>query len=206
MTRDIPDAPPGRFAPAAERNKVPILQELARLLPASGLVLEIASGTGQHAVFFAQQLARLEWQPSDMDPAARASIAQWLRHNALPNLRAPVALDVCQLPWPVEHADALVCINMVHISPWSSTLALFRGAHASLPPGATVFLYGPYRQAGAHTAPSNAAFDAQLRAQDARWGVRDLEEVARAADEQGFDLHEIIAMPANNFSLVFGKR
>jgi len=192
-----------RVAPSAERNKGPILELLARVLPPRGLVLEIASGTGQHVVHFARALPALEWQPSDADPGGRLSIERWIREEALGNVRAPIALDVLQHPWPIDRADAVACINMIHIAPWAATPALFRGIHAIA--ARIAVLYGPYRRGGAHTAPSNEAFDADLRARDPSWGVRDLEAVADAAAEEGFTLDEIVPMPANNFTLVFRR-
>ena len=192
-----------RHAASAERNRGPILEVLRRVLPESGLVLEIASGTGQHVVHFARALPSLEWQPSDVDPELRRSVSHWIRAEALPNVREPIALDVRHKPWPVQRADAILCINMIHIAPWEATEALFAGA-ASIGP-AVIVLYGPYRRSGAHTAPSNAAFDAQLRANDPSWGVRDLEAVVEVAAAHGFSLSEAVAMPANNFTVVFRK-
>lgn len=186
-------------APAAERNAAPILAVLDRVLPDSGLVLEIASGTGQHAVYMARALPGIEWQPSDPDPAARASIAAWRDEAALPNLLPPIDLDV-SAPWPIDRADALVCINMLHISPWSAAEALFAGAARILPPGGILYTYGPYRIDGA-TAPSNDAFDASLRARNPAWGVREVRDLERIASR--FALTEIVAMPANNHSLVW---
>jgi SAM-dependent methyltransferase len=192
-------------SPAAERNKAAILEVLARVLPRDGLVLEVASGTGQHVVHFAGALPLLAWQPSDPDAQMLPVLAARGHAARLANLREPVALDVRQDPWPVARADALVCINMIHIAPWSATAALWRGAGAILPAGAPVVLYGPYRMGGAHTAPSNQAFDLSLKARNPQWGVRDLEQVAAVAEAQGFTLLERIAMPANNFSLVFRR-
>jgi hypothetical protein len=189
---------PRRHSAAAERNKAPILEILRRILPPRGFVLEIASGTGQHVAHFAPALPRLEWQPSEVDPDLRASIRSWTL--GLENVREPLALDVHARPWPIERADAVVCCNMIHITPWDTTLALFEGAR--LLAAKTMFLYGPYRRDGDHTSPSNAAFDADLRARDARWGVRDMEAVADVAAVNGFVLEEVVAMPANNFSLV----
>ncbi|MDX2086790.1 MAG: DUF938 domain-containing protein [Kofleriaceae bacterium] len=189
-------------APATERNRAPIREVLARVLPAGGTVLEIASGSGEHAVAFARAFPHLTWQPTDADPAALASIAAWRDEAALPNLAAPVALDVTQ-PWPFATADAIVCINMVHISPWEASLALFSNAAQLLAPGALLYLYGPYRIAGV-TAPSNEAFDRSLRARDPRWGVRAVEDLTEAA--VGFALVEMVAMPANNHSLVFRRQ
>ena len=195
-----------QHAPAAERNRQPILAVLERVLPATGTVLEIASGTGQHAVHFAAALPQLIWQPSDPGEEARASIAAWTAHNGLANVRAPLALDVRNASWGIDAADAIVCINMIHISPWESAQALIGGAGRLLQTGGVLFLYGPYRRGGAHTAPSNAAFDAQLRSRDPSWGVRDMEDVVALADAAGFDSDERVEMPANNFCLVFRKR
>ena len=196
----------GRWqAGPAERNKAAILEVLQRVLPRAGLVLEIASGTGQHVVHFAAALPALIWQPSDADPEFRASVALWIRHEGLSNVREPLALDVRELPWPAARADAVVCINMIHVAPWAATAALFRGAAPILPAGGIVYLSGPYRRFGRHTAPSNEEFDAQLRAQDPEWGLRDVEDVERAARAEGIELAETIAMPSNNFSLVFRK-
>lgn len=202
-----PPAHPGpRCAPAAERNKEPILAVLVRELPAVGDVLEIASGTGQHAAHFARALPRLTWQPSDPDPQARASIGAWADAAKLGNLRAPLALDVHRHPWPVSGVDAVVCINMLHIAPWSAAIALFEGAARILPAGGLLFLYGPYRVHGAHTGPGNVAFDRSLRAQDPDWGVRDVDDVEAAANAAGFDLGETVAMPADNLALVLRRR
>jgi SAM-dependent methyltransferase len=189
-------------APAADRNSAPILAVLDRVLPEVGLVLEIASGTGQHAVYMARALTGIEWQPSDPDASARASIAAWRDEAALPNLRAPIELDVCA-PWPIDRADAIVCINMLHISPWAAAEALFEGAARTLPGGGVLYTYGPYRIDGA-TAPSNDAFDQSLRARKPAWGVREVRELERIAT--GFVLEEIVAMPANNHSLVWRRR
>ncbi|MFW6051324.1 MAG: DUF938 domain-containing protein [Myxococcota bacterium] len=195
-----------RHAPATARNREPILGVLRRVLPDGGTVLEVASGTGEHACFFAAALPELEWQPSDPDPAARASIAAWAADAGLANLRHPLALDAATHPWPVGRADAVVCINMIHIAPWSACEGLMRGATRVLPDGGVLVTYGPYRIDGVHTAPSNEAFDASLRSRDPTWGVRDVADVARIADEAGLRLEERIPMPANNFSLVFRKR
>ena len=192
-------------APAAERNRDPILAVLRRVLPPSGLVLEIASGTGQHAVHFSAALPELEWQPSDAAPEARASIDAWRAHTALPNLRAPLDLDVTREPWPIMAADAVVCINMVHIAPWAAAQALMAGAGRVLGAGGVLVLYGPYRRNGAHTAESNDVFDKQLKSRNPEWGVRDMEAVADLAAQEGFSVSEVVAMPANNFSVVFRK-
>jgi SAM-dependent methyltransferase len=198
--------PDGRWvAPAAERNKGPILEVLQRVLPPRGLVLEIGSGTGQHVVHFAKALSQLSWQPSDPDAENRQSIALWSRFEELGNVRAPLALDVRERPWPIDAADAIVCINVVHVSPWAATLALFDGVREVAPPEGVLFLYGPYRRGGRHTAPSNEKFDADLRAHNPEWGLRGIDELAEIADRVGFALAEIVDMPANNFSLVFRK-
>lgn len=190
-------------APATERNRDPILAILRRVLPPGGLVLEVASGTGQHAVHFASALPEITWQPSDPDPGARASIDAWREHAAPPNLRPAVAVDVTRHPWPIDRADALVCINMIHISPWACTEALLQNAVRLLPPEGILFTYGPYKREGRHTSPSNEAFDRSLRDRDPSWGVRDVDEVAGAAGGHGFVLAEVHPMPANNLSLVF---
>ncbi|BCL76589.1 SAM-dependent methyltransferase [Jeongeupia sp. HS-3] len=195
---------PRLFAPATGRNRDAILAVLQRVLPETGTVLEIASGSGQHAAYFASALPALVWQTSDPDAPSRASIAAWTA-PAVPVMPPPLALDVRDADWGIASAQALVCINMIHISPWSATLALFAGAARVLPAGGVVYLYGPYRRDGAHTAPSNAAFDAQLQSVDPAWGVRDLEAVTAVAFEAGFELTEVVAMPANNLSVVFRK-
>ena len=194
-----------RYAPSVARNKDAIAGVLARYLPSSGLVLEIASGSGEHAVHFASTFPALVFQPTDPSEEARASIAAWRQEAALPNMRAPLALDVTAAPWPINHADAVTCINMIHIAPWEATLGLVAGAARIIPPGGLLFLYGPYKRAGQHTAPSNAEFDASLRERDARWGVRDLETVAAEATAMGFAAPMIEAMPANNLSLIFRR-
>jgi SAM-dependent methyltransferase len=192
-------------APAAERNKGPILEVLKRVLPTRGEVLEIASGTGQHVAHFAKSLPSLTWQPTETDVAKHDSIAAWIEFEGLSNVRAPLALDVGRHPWPIDHADAILCINMIHISPWQATLDLIAGAARVLGEGGLLILYGPYRRLGAHTAPSNEAFDADLRARNPAWGVRDMEAVTDVARERGFALVETVPMPANNFSVVFRK-
>lgn len=207
MSQFAPFAPadPRRHAPATDRNRDPILAVLRNALPSAGLVLEVASGTGQHAVHFAAALPGVTWQPSDPDPALRASIEGWRAQAALPNLTAPLALDAATHPWPLERADAVVCINMIHIAPWAAGLGLLRGAGAVLPPGGPLLLYGPFRRGGAHTAPSNAAFDADLKARDPSWGVRDLEAVEAAARDHGLVLADVVAMPANNLTVLFRR-
>jgi SAM-dependent methyltransferase len=205
MTSNSPDSAVRRRAPAAERNRDAILAVLERVLPVKGIVLEIASGTGQHAVHCAAALPGIVWQPSDPDSDARDSIAAWRAHAALPNLEAPIALDVMNDDWGIGEVAAIVCINMIHISPWEAAQALLRGAGERLRDGGVLVLYGPYRRDGAHTAPSNEAFDAQLRERDPRWGVRDLEAVQSLAEVNGFSLKEIVEMPANNLSVIFTK-
>ena len=195
---------PRRFAPATARNRAPILAVLQEVLPGRGLVLEIASGTGEHAVHFAAALPDLTWQPSDPSEDARASIAAWRDEAALPNLRAPLPLDVTA-PWPVDAADAIVCINMIHIAPWEATLALFAGAARVLPPGGPLVTYGPYRFGGAFTAESNAAFDADLRRRDPRWGVRDVVDLEAAAIAAGLALIGTFGLPANNHAIVWRR-
>lgn len=191
------------YSGACERNRGPILDVLSRVLPASGDVLELASGTGQHAAHFAAALPALRWQPSDRTGDGFASIRAWTR--GLANVGAPIVLDVEREPWPCAQADAMFCANLTHIAPWGATLGLLRGAGAHLVPGGVLVVYGPFRIAGEPFAPSNAAFDADLRARDASWGVRALEDVVAAARERGLDLVERVAMPANNQCLVFRR-
>jgi SAM-dependent methyltransferase len=193
-----------QYAPATQRNRQPILDVLRRVLPARGLVLEVAAGTGEHAAFFAGALPELVWQPSDVDAEARRSVVAWTRD--VPNVRPPLALDVRDDDWPVAHADAIVTINMIHITPWECCLGLVRGAGRVLSSGGALYLYGPYRLDGRHTAPSNAAFDQSLRARDPEWGVRDVEAVVAAADAEGLSHVETVAMPANNQSVIFTRR
>ena len=190
-------------APSAERNKGPILEVARRVLPARGVVLEIGSGTGQHVAHLAAALPSVTFQPSELDRSRHPSIRAWTRE--LENVRPPIEFDVSRRPWPVDAADAIVCINVIHISPWHATLALMEGAGALLPPGGVLVTYGPYRRGGRHTAPSNEEFDASLKSRDPEWGVRDMEEVQAAADRAGLRLEETVAMPANNFTLVFRR-
>ena len=191
-------------SPSAQRNRGPILEVLRRVLPLSGRVLEIASGSGEHAVYFAHALHHLTWQPSDPDPAARESIRAWIAQEKAANVLAPIALDMTNARWPymLDKVDAVVCINMIHIAPWEACLGLLYGCEQLLPPGGPLVLYGPFMRAGRHTAPSNAAFDAGLRRQDPRWGVRDLDDVVREAALRGFHLVEVVEMPANNLTVV----
>jgi SAM-dependent methyltransferase len=201
------ELPDGRLVvSSADRNRGPILKVLERVLPKTGLVLEVASGTGQHVVHFAQALKGLSWQPTDMDAACRRSISAWLATAEFANVRRPLDLDVRALPWRVPTLDAIVCLNLIHIAPWSVATALFAGAGLALRETGLLYLYGPYSVQGRHTAPSNAAFDSALRAENPEWGLRDLKEVESLAKDQGFDLAETIEMPANNFSVLFRKR
>lgn len=192
-----------RIAPATARNREPILAVLRDVLPASGLVLEVASGTGEHVLHFAEALPALEWQPSDPDPAALASIAAWTAEQG--NIRQPVMLDAGSGDWPIDRADALLCVNMVHISPWAATEGLMAGAARILPAGAPLILYGPYLRTGVETAPSNLAFDADLKVRDPRWGLRDLDDVADCAMRSGLKIERVVEMPANNLTLVFRR-
>jgi SAM-dependent methyltransferase len=200
-----PEQDARRHAPSAARNRDPILAVLRGWLPERGLVLEIASGSGEHAAHFASALPKLVFQPSDPDPAALASINGWAADSGAANLRPAVALDAAAGSWPLAQADAVLCINMIHIAPWEAALGLLRGAAAILPPGRPLILYGPYRREGRHTAPSNEAFDADLRGRNPDWGVRDLEEVAGAAAKRGFSAPDIREMPANNLMLRFRR-
>jgi Protein of unknown function (DUF938) len=195
----------GLSAPATQRNREPILAVLARALPSEGTVLEIASGTGEHAVFFAAALPGIVWQPSDPAAPHLQSIEAWRSASAVTNVLAPLALDVENLPWPIQRADAVVNINMIHIAPWSACVALMHGAAALLRPGGLLFMYGPFKRDGKHTSESNEAFDLRLRSEDSRWGVRDLDDVKAAATQAGFALEEVVAMPANNLSLLFRR-
>lgn len=190
-----------RRAPAAARNVEPIGDVLSQWLPGSGLVLEIASGTGEHALAFARRFPHLDWQPTDPDAAALASIGAW-RQEGPPNLRPPTHLDVCGA-WPIGGANAILCINMVHIAPWEASLCLLEGAAQMLGPGAPLILYGPWREADVATAPSNEAFDISLRERDPRWGLRLVEDFAAEAASRGFILAGRIAMPSNNLMLRF---
>jgi SAM-dependent methyltransferase len=194
-----------RSAPHVARNAGPIAGILADVLPERGLVLEIASGTGEHALHFARAFPRLLWQPSDPAPAALRSIEAWRADAGLFNLLPAVSLDARAAEWPIAAADAVLAINMVHISPWSATAGLMRGAGRLLAPGAPLYLYGAYRRAGIETAPSNAAFDANLKARDPEWGLRDLDDVAAEAARHGFALERVVEMPANNLSVIFRK-
>ena len=201
------DSPPGaRVSPSTARNRDPILEVLRPRLPAAGLVLEIAAGAGEHAVHNAAALPGLEWRPTDPDPEALASIAAWRDHTGLPNLLPPMRLDAADPDsWPVERADVVVNINMIHISPWAAAEGLMTGAGRVLPIGGLLFLYGPYLEPEMETAPSNLAFDQSLKARNPAWGLRRLDEVTALAARHGLQLTERIAMPANNLALVFRR-
>ena len=210
MSRRFYEAPAGgdarRSAPAALRNREPIAEVLADWLPEDGLVLEVASGSGEHAVFFAERFAALEWQPSDPHPDALASIAAWRDAAGLPNLREPLQLDASAADWPLAQADAILCINMAHISPWAASLGLLDGAARLLREGAPLVLYGPWLWDEIETAPSNLDFDRDLKARDPEWGLRRVEDFAAAAAERGIDLEEVRPMPANNLMLLLRPR
>ena len=215
-----------RHAPATERNREPIAQVLAGVLPASGMVLEIASGTGEHALHFARRFPALTWQPSDPSPDALRSIAAWSEAEPLANLAAPLELDAASSPWPVGKADAIVCINMiqyscypakstaydacvcinmVHISDWAATVGLFRGCASVLRPGAPLVLYGPYIEDDRETAPSNLEFDRSLKERNPDWGLRNLADVDRIAAEFGFSRTKRVQMPANNLTVIYSN-
>lgn len=194
-----------RSAPHVARNAGPIAEVLREVLPARGLVLELASGTGEHVLHFAHEFPKLLWQPSDAEPAALRSIEAWRAESGLFNLLPPISLDVRAADWPVAAADAILAINLIHISSWAATQGLMRGAGRLLMTGAPLYLYGPYRRQDVETAPSNEAFDESLKARDSEWGLRDLEEVAAEAERNGFSLALVAPMPANNLSLVFRK-
>jgi hypothetical protein len=194
-----------RHAPATGRNREPIAAVLTEELPRTGLVLEVASGTGEHAVHFARTFPDLRWQPSDPDPEARASIEAWREEAALPNLLPPLALDATGADWPIERADAVLCINMVHISPVAATEGLLAGAALLLEPGAPLVLYGPYFESAVETAPSNLAFDRDLRSRNPEWGLRSVEWLDELAERAGFRRTRRVAMPAHNLTLVYRK-
>jgi hypothetical protein len=194
-----------RSAPATLRNRKPILAVLREVLPAAGLVLEVASGTGEHVVYFAGALSGLRWQPSDPFPDARTSAAAWIAAEKRNNVLPPLDLDAACDGWPITRADAILCINMIHISPWEATEGLMRGAGRLLGAGQPLYLYGPYRRPGHALEPSNAAFDADLRLRDERWGLRDLDAVAACAEGNGLALERVVEMPANNLSVIFRK-
>jgi hypothetical protein len=206
---EMPFVDPRQYAPASARNTGPICETLGRYLPASGTLLEIGSGTGQHVVAFAAAHPELIWQPSDPDPELRASIAAWTAAGGLANVRPPLDLDVTAERWERKLDGPLagiVCINLVHIAPFAACAGLMAGAAALLEPAAPLYLYGPFKRGGTHTAPSNAAFDRILRAHDPAWGVRDLEAVADCAAVHGLHLVEAASMPANNLSVILRRQ
>jgi hypothetical protein len=195
------------FAPSTSRNRLPIFEILQPLLPAEGLVLEIASGAGEHITGLARESApSLMFQPTDPDSNARRSIDTWTQELALTNVQPAIELDAAAADWPVDQANVVFCINMIHISPWSATEGLFRGAARMLPAGGILFTYGPYRRAGAHTSHGNESFDANLRRRNPAWGIRDLEAITELATETGFAAPEVAEMPANNLSLVLRRQ
>ena len=202
---EAPSSGARRSAPAALRNREPIAEVLAEWLPGRGLVLEIASGSGEHAVYFAQRFPQLEWQPSDIHPDALGSIAAWRNEAGLPNVREPLSLDAAAADWPIDRADAVLSINMVHISPWSSALGLLDGASWLLAPGAPLIMYGPWLKEGMPTVDSNLAFDADLKRRDSDWGLRRVENFADAAITRGIQPEAIRSMPANNLMLLLRK-
>ncbi|HEX8645230.1 MAG TPA: DUF938 domain-containing protein [Allosphingosinicella sp.] len=193
-----------RHAPATERNREPLAEVLRDVLPGSGTVLEVASGTGEHAAYFAALFPHLTWQPSDTDPDALNSIEAWAADGNAPNLRPPVVLDAAGT-WPVESAEAILCVNMVHISPWAATVGLMRGAGRVLAAGAPLVLYGPYRRGETATAPSNEAFDRSLKSRNPDWGLRALEDVTAVAEASGLGFERLYEMPANNLTLLFRR-
>jgi len=195
-------------SPSAARNKDPVLAVLTRMFPKTGSVLEIGSGTGEHVAHFAKALTGLTWQPSEFDAESRASIAAWIASEDLDNVRPPVALDASANPWPVEDDapfDAILSMNMIHIAPWEAGLGVLCGAGRLLRPGGVLAFYGPFARGGAHTSPSNAAFDESLKRRNPSWGVRDLDDVVREAGAQGLALDEVVEMPANNLTVVFRR-
>jgi SAM-dependent methyltransferase len=193
------------YFPHVARNREPILEVLRRVLPRDGLVLEIASGGGEHAAYFASNLPGLRWQPTDANSEMFESTAAHRAAAGVDNLLVPLHLDVTSEQWPVERADAMVCCNMIHIAPWAATEGLIAGAGRTLRRGGLLYLYGPYKIDGRHTAPSNQDFDARLRAQNPLWGVRDLADISSLAKRQGFALSETVPMPANNLSVIFRR-
>ncbi|NJL09718.1 MAG: DUF938 domain-containing protein [Calothrix sp. SM1_7_51] len=210
-----------QYAPATERNRESILEVLLQVLPATGTILELASGTGEHGVYFAPRLPNHKWLPSDPNPLARDSITAWKENSQIENLYPPIEIDVRLEKWSVEQdasskwsgfddlktspITAIVNINMIHISPWSSCLGLMAGTGRILPSGGILYMYGPYKLNGQHTAPSNQAFDESLRMQNPEWGVRDLDDVVNVAKAQNLQLINIYEMPANNLSVVFQR-
>ena len=193
------------YAPATLKNREPILSVLKLTLPKNGLVLEIASGSGEHAAFFAPRLEGLTWQPSAPSPESQASISSWAEETQSGNLLTPVELDVLVEPWPVLQADAIVCINMIHISPWAVTKSLIAGAGRTLRTGGILYLYGPYKVNGEHTSLSNQTFHESLKSRDSQWGIRDLTDIISEAKTQGLMHTQSIQMPTNNQSVIFER-
>ena len=193
------------FSPSAERNKGPISEVLSQVLPERGLVLEVGSGTGQHVVQFARAMPKLFWQPSERDADCLRSIRGWVLVEALTNVRPPLHLDVNALPWPVDSAVALVCINTLHIAPWSAAEALFSGGKSLLSGGGLLCLYGPFKREGRHTSPSNEDFDRSLKSRNPEWGLREVEAVAAEAEARGLRFERLFEMPANNVTLLFRR-
>jgi SAM-dependent methyltransferase len=196
---------PRLYHPHVARNRKPILDVLRRVLPPRGLVLEVASGSGEHAAFFADALPSVSWQPTDIDAQALASMAAFRASAGVPNLLAPARLDVTSAQWPIDRADAIVNCNMIHIAPWTVCESLIAGAERILPSGGILYLYGPFRIDGRHTAPTNEEFDANLRGRNPAWGIRDLGEVTALATRHGLTLVETEPMPANNLSVIFRR-
>jgi len=194
-----------RSAPAAQRNREPIAEVLAEWLPQQGLVVELASGTGEHSAYFAERFPELDWQPSDIHPDALASISAWCNQAGRANLMSPLVIDAAAADWTIDRADAVLSINMVHISPWRCAIGLLDGAERLLSSGAPLIMYGPWIKADTPTALSNLAFDSDLRQRDPEWGLRKVEDFAAAAEERGFVLQEIRAMPANNLMLLLRR-
>ena len=194
-----------RIAPATQRNREAITSVLRDILPAKGVVLEVASGTGEHVVHFAAAFPDLTWQPSDYDPAGLASIEAWSSESGLPNILSPLRIDASAADWPLTRAEAIICINMAHIAPWEASEGLFAGAARLLAPGAPLYLYGPYREAGIATAESNEAFDVSLKARNPAWGLRSVEQMNALAAHSGFALEARVEMPANNLSLFYKR-
>ncbi|ACB52446.1 DUF938-containing protein [Crocosphaera subtropica ATCC 51142] len=199
-----------QYAPATQRNREPILEVLLRVLPPSGNILEIASGTGEHSLFFAPAFSPRQWIPSDPNPTARNSIEAWRKESLIENIQSPLNINAGSSRWEIEEQElnitTIININMIHISPWSACLGLMEGASRILPLGGILYLYGPYKQGGKHTAPSNESFDQSLHSQNPEWGVRNLEEVIQVAEERGLIFQEKVEMPANNLSVIFQKQ
>ena len=195
-----------QYAPATLRNRDFIVDVLRDVLPTTGAILEIASGSGEHVIHFAKNFPKLVFQPSDREPDALHSVAAWVKAMGVANVRAPLVLNAARSPWPIVSADGIICVNMIHISPWEATLGLIKGAAAILSSGSPFYLYGPYQREGVATAPSNQAFDRSLRDRNPAWGLRDLEAVAAIAQSVGFSAPVVTEMPANNLSVVFRRR